>query len=140
MNFWTPLAKLTFGVYMMHVMMIRLHYNTTEGSHSFHYTDYTGAYIFTANYVLAVGTPPSRQWTDVPAPMAACKQHQHQLLRLPGLALLTAAFMHSTEISSLATVHHHPCMAAPNLIHAVCVCRGGVVWGVDTPSIPAVHP
>lgn len=42
MQFWTPFAKLTFGVYMMHVMMIRLHYNTTEGEHGFHYTDYTG--------------------------------------------------------------------------------------------------
>jgi peptidoglycan/LPS O-acetylase OafA/YrhL len=54
MGFWTPFAKLTFGVYMMHLMAIRLHGETTEGNHSEHYTDFNGAYTFTANYTIAL--------------------------------------------------------------------------------------
>merc|ERR1712072_1528511 len=52
MHFWTPISRLTFGVYMVHVMVIRLHYNTIEKP--FDYTDYTGAYIFTSNYTLSL--------------------------------------------------------------------------------------
>ena len=38
-HFWTPISRLTFGVYMVHVMVIRLHYNTIEKP--FDYTDCT---------------------------------------------------------------------------------------------------
>ena len=40
-SFWTPIARLTFGVYLTHIMLIRLLYNTTE--RSFNYEDYLGA-------------------------------------------------------------------------------------------------
>ena len=41
-SFWTPIARLTFGVYLTHIMLIRLLYNTTE--RSFNYEDYLGAW------------------------------------------------------------------------------------------------
>eukprot|EP01043_Picozoa_sp_COSAG02_P007789 COSAG02_NODE_239_length_27693_cov_31.385700_14_plen_93_part_00 len=29
-SFWTPIARLTFGVYLTHIMIIRLLFNSTE--------------------------------------------------------------------------------------------------------------
>ena len=37
LNFWTPIARLTFGVYLTHIMIIRLLYNSTE--RQFNYND-----------------------------------------------------------------------------------------------------
>merc|ERR1712093_808624 len=51
-SFWTPIARLTFGVYLTHIMLIRLLYNTTE--RSFNYEDYLGATMTTSNYVLSL--------------------------------------------------------------------------------------
>lgn len=50
-NFWQPIKNLTFGVYLCHIMIIDLLYYSM--GKSFDYTDYFGAYIFTANYTLA---------------------------------------------------------------------------------------
>jgi len=51
MHIWTPLARLTFGIYLFHVMVVDLLYGSGT---SFAYTDYLGAYIFVANYTLAL--------------------------------------------------------------------------------------
>ena len=39
-------------LYLTHIMIIRLLYYTV--AHQFDYTDYTGAWIWTANYTLAL--------------------------------------------------------------------------------------
>jgi peptidoglycan/LPS O-acetylase OafA/YrhL len=36
-SFWTPIARLTFGVYLTHIMVIRLLYNST--AKEFDYND-----------------------------------------------------------------------------------------------------
>jgi peptidoglycan/LPS O-acetylase OafA/YrhL len=51
-SFWTPVSRLTFGVYLTHVMVFRLVYNSMQKP--FDYTDYLGAYLLTANYTLAL--------------------------------------------------------------------------------------
>ena len=52
-SFWTPIARLTFGVYLTHIIMIiRLLYYSVQKQ--FDYDDYTGAYILTANYTLSL--------------------------------------------------------------------------------------
>eukprot|EP01052_Picozoa_sp_SAG31_P021520 SAG31_NODE_1669_length_7575_cov_2.213483_4_plen_460_part_00 len=51
-SFWTPVARLTFGVYLTHVMVFRLNYNSVQKD--FDYTDYLGAFLLTANYTLAL--------------------------------------------------------------------------------------
>lgn len=45
-SFWQPIKNLTFGVYLCHIMVIDLLYDSM--GKSFDYTDYLGAYIFTA--------------------------------------------------------------------------------------------
>lgn len=45
-SFWQPIKNLTFGVYLCHIMIIDLLYYSM--GKDFDYTDYFGAYIFTA--------------------------------------------------------------------------------------------
>jgi peptidoglycan/LPS O-acetylase OafA/YrhL len=49
---WTPVARLTFGVYLTHIMVVRLLYGSV--AKRFDYTDYLGIYLLTANYCLAL--------------------------------------------------------------------------------------
>ena len=51
-SFWQPFKNLTFGVYLVHIMVINLLYDSFNKS--LDYTDYIGAYIFVGNYTLAM--------------------------------------------------------------------------------------
>eukprot|EP01047_Picozoa_sp_COSAG01_P011951 COSAG01_NODE_529_length_15890_cov_548.099994_18_plen_104_part_00 len=51
-SFWQPAKNLTFGVYLTHIMVIDFLYDSMNKS--FDVTVQLAAYIFVANYVLAV--------------------------------------------------------------------------------------